>query len=72
MSYPTSPRQSLAFWSTFKEMAAKGACSASVQGRAPTKHSRPSKQEAEAKQQYWGRIVYRSWPPPAPSRDRVA
>ena len=29
MSFPTSPRQHLAFWSTLREMAAKGACSAS-------------------------------------------
>jgi hypothetical protein len=71
MSYQTSPRQHFAFWSTLKQMAAKGACSASAQPGA-YEAFKIVEQEAEAKQRYWGRIVYRSWPPPTPSRDRVA
>ena len=71
MSYPTSPRQHLAVWSTLKEMAAKGACSASAQPGA-YEAFKIVEQEAAAKQIYWGRIVFKSWPPPKPSRDRVA
>ena len=72
MDTPTpSPRQQLAFWSTLKEMAARGACSASAQPGA-YEAFKMVEQEAEAKQRYWGRIVYRSWPPPRPSQDRIA
>ena len=40
MSYQTSPRQHFAFWSTLKEMAAKGACSASALAQERTKVAR--------------------------------
>jgi hypothetical protein len=68
MSFPSSPRQHLAFWSTLREMAAKGACSASSKPGA-YEAFKAVEQEAASKQEYWGRIVYRSWPPPKPSRD---
>ena len=53
-----TPRQQLAFWSTLKEMTARGACSASAQPGA-YQAFKMVEQEAEAKQRYWLRVVSR-------------
>ena len=59
--HPDSRRQELAFWSTLKEMAARGACRASARPGA-YEAFKVVEQEAAEKQAYWLSIIARSEP----------
>jgi hypothetical protein len=64
---PRSPRQHLAFWFTLKDLAARGACSASAREGA-YQAFKLVEQEAAEKQAYWLSIIAQSAPSAAEPR----